>query len=93
MAMEMWPLGRCRGRPAVAIMSMALMSHGYTFRSLGAAADQARPYADLQLYCAICAAGFIYAAGERQLAQIRGIELQPKICAECRRNAWQRTSN
>jgi hypothetical protein len=71
------------------------MSDGYTFRPIGSGAramgEHARPYSDLHLYCAICDEGFVYAASERELAQTRGIELQPKLCPDCRRLRWHRS--
>jgi hypothetical protein len=50
--------------------------------------DRDQSYADVELGCPVCGEIFIYGAGERQLASLRGVQLQPKLCPVCRRQAF-----
>jgi hypothetical protein len=53
-----------------------------------ATSDRDQSYADIELGCRVCGETFIYEAGERQLASLRGVQLQPKLCPVCRKQAF-----
>jgi hypothetical protein len=68
-------------------MSSQLLQ-GFGFVDSETPSDRDQTYADIELGCAVCGDMFIYGAGERQLASLRGVQLQPRLCPACRRKAF-----
>lgn len=42
-------------------------------------------YADKDMRCAACGAGFVFSAGEQELFRLRGITEPPRQCPNCAR--------
>jgi putative zinc ribbon protein len=40
---------------------------------------------DLDLSCHLCGDAFVFTAGEQELQRLRGLELVPTRCPQCRR--------
>jgi hypothetical protein len=64
------------------------LSRGFGSFDYGSACDGDLAYPDVELGCSVCGDTFVYGAGERQLASLRGVQLQPKLCPACRRQAF-----